>query len=43
MKAALNVPSAKSRLNVFGNLNATKKASANTDAPRKKAISISLK
>ena len=43
IKAALNVPSAKSRLNVFGNLNATKKASAIIEAPKKNAISMSLK
>ena len=43
MNAALNVPSANNLLKVFGNLNATKKASANTEAPRKIAIKISLK
>ena len=43
MNAALNVPSANNRLKVFGNLNATKNASANIEAPRKIAIKISLK
>ena len=43
MNAALNVPSANNLLKVFGNLNATKKASANIEAPRKIAIKISLK
>ena len=43
MKAALNVPSAKRRLKVFGNLKATKNASANIDVPKKIAIKISLK
>ena len=43
MKAALNVPSANKRLNVFGSLNATKKASAKIDAPKKIAIKISLR
>lgn len=43
MNAALNVPSANNLLNVFGNLNATKNASANIEAPRKIAIKISLK
>ena len=42
MKAALNVPSANNRLKVLGNLKATKKASANIEAPRKIAIKISL-
>ena len=42
MKAALNVPSAKRRLNVLGNLKATKKASAKTEAPKNMAIKISL-
>ena len=42
MKAALNVPSANNRLKVLGNLKATKKASANIEAPRKTAIKISL-
>ena len=42
MNAALNVPSAKRRLNVLGSLNATKKASAYIEAPKKKAIKISL-
>ena len=41
--AALNVPSANSRLNVLGNRNATKKASAKIDAPRNIAIKISRK
>ena len=41
MKAALKVPSAKSRLKVLGSLKATKKASANIDAPKKIAIKIS--
>ena len=43
MNAALNVPSANNLLKVFGNLNATKNASANIEAPRKIAIKISLK
>jgi hypothetical protein len=43
MNAALKVPSANSRLKVFGNLNATKKASAKIDAPRNIAIKISLR
>ena len=43
MKAALNVPSANSRLKVFGSLKATKKASAKIDAPKKIAIKICLK
>ena len=42
MKAALNVPSANSLLNVFGSLNATKKASAKRLVPKKIAINISL-
>ena len=42
IKAALNVPSAKRRLKVFGNLKATKNASANIEAPKKIAIKISL-
>ena len=42
MKAALKVPSANRRLNVFGILKATKKASAKIEAPRKIAIKISL-
>ena len=42
MNAALKVPSANNLLNVFGNLNATKKASAKIDAPKKIAIKISL-
>ena len=43
MNAALKVPSAKRRLKVLGSLKATKKASANIEAPRKVAIKISLK
>ena len=43
MNAALNVPSANNLLKVFGNLNATKKASADIEAPRKIAIKISLR
>ena len=43
INAELNVPSAKSRLNVLGNLKATKKASAYMVAPKKIAIRISLK
>ncbi len=43
MKAAVNVPSANRRLNVFGNLKATKKASAKIEAPKKMAIQISLR
>ena len=43
MKAALNVPSANKRLNVLGNLKATKKASAKIEAPKKMAIKISLR
>ena len=43
MNAALNVPSANNLLKVFGILNATKKASANIDAPRKIAIKMSLR
>ena len=43
MKAALKVPSANNLLKVFGNLKATKKASAKIDAPKKIAINISLK
>ena len=42
MKAALNVPSANNRLKVLGSLKATKKASANIEAPRNTAIKISL-
>ena len=42
MKAALKVPSANNLLNVFGNLKATKKASAYTEAPKKIAINMSL-
>ena len=42
MKAALKVPSANRRLKVFGSLKATKKASAKIDAPKKKAIKMSL-
>ena len=41
-KAALKVPSENNLLNVFGILNATKKASANGPAPRNMAINISL-
>ena len=37
----MKVPSANKRLKVFGNLNATKKASAKIDAPRNIAIKIS--
>ena len=40
MNAALKVPSANNRLNVLGSLKATKKASANIDAPKKNAIKI---
>ena len=40
--AALNVPSENNLLNVFGILNATKKASANKPVPRNIAINISL-
>ena len=43
MNAALKVPSANNLLNVLGNLKATKKASAKIEAPRKKAIKISLR
>ena len=43
MNAALNVPSANNLLKVFGILNATKKASANIEAPRKIAIKMSLR
>ena len=39
----MNVPSANNLLKVFGILNATKKASANIDAPRKIAIKMSLR
>ena len=42
MKAALNVPSANNLQNVFGNLNATKKASAKRPVPKKIAINMSL-
>ena len=38
INAALNVPSANKRLNVFGILKATKIASAKTDAPKNIAI-----
>ena len=41
IKAVLKAPSAKSRRNMFGNVKATKKASATGPAPRKIAISIS--
>ena len=40
MNAALKVPSAKSRLKVLGNLKATKKASAKTEAPKNIAINL---
>ena len=43
MNAALKVPSENNLLNVLGSLNATKKASADIDAPRKNAIKISLR
>ena len=43
MNAALNVPSANNLLKVLGNLNATKKASAKIEAPKKIAIKISLR
>ena len=43
MNAALTVPSANNLLLVFVFLNATKKASANIEAPRKIAISMSLR
>ena len=43
INAALKVPSANNLLNVLGSLKATKKASANIDAPRKNAIKISLR
>ena len=43
INAALKVPSANNLLKVFGNLNATKKASAKIEAPRKIAIKMSLK
>ena len=42
-KAALNVPSANNLLKVFGNLKATKKASAIAEVPTNIAIKISLK
>ena len=42
MNAALKVPSANNRLNVFGNLKATKKASAKRLVPKKIAIKMSL-
>ena len=42
INAALNVPSENNLLNVFGILNATKKASAIKPVPKKKAIRISL-
>jgi hypothetical protein len=43
MKAALKTPSAKSLLKVLGSLKATKNASAYIEAPKKVAISMSLK
>ena len=43
INAALNVPSANKRLNVFGSLKATKNASAKIDAPKNIAINISLR
>ena len=43
INAALNVPSANNLLKVLGNLNATKKASANMEVPKKIAINMSLK
>ena len=43
MKAALKVPSANKRLNVLGNLKATKKASAKIEVPKNIAINMSLK
>ena len=43
INAALNVPSANNLLKVLGNLNATKKASAKMEAPKKIAIKMSLK
>ena len=43
MNAALKVPSANNRLNVFGRRKATKNASANDDVPINIAIRISLK
>ena len=43
MKAALKTPSANNLLKVFGSLKATKKASAYIEAPKKMAISISLR
>ena len=42
-KAEFNAPSEKILLNVLGNLNATKKISASTPAPKKLAIIISLR
>jgi hypothetical protein len=42
-KAEFNAPSEKILLNVLGNLNATKKISAITPAPKKLAIIISLR
>ena len=41
--AELKVPSENNLLKVLGNLNATKKASANKPVPKKTAIRISLK
>ena len=43
INVALKVTSANNLLNVLGSLKATKKASANIEAPRKKAIKISLR
>ena len=43
INAALNVPSANNLLKVLGNLNATKKASAKIEAPKKIAIKMSLR
>jgi hypothetical protein len=43
INAALNVPSANNLLKVLGSLNATKKASAKMEAPKKIAIKMSLK
>ena len=43
INAALKVPSANNLLKVLGNLNATKKASAKMEAPKKIAIKMSLR
>jgi hypothetical protein len=43
MNAALKVPSANNLLKVFGSLKATKKASANIEAPKNIAINMSLR